>query len=268
MEVGGRRPDKIISAVFKAKHYKAFWRSLRIYDKPFKRNLNYLTSGGNYPCDIELRLNGSKVRAHLGSFHDLLTVNEIFCRQDYPVSGNEKVIVDIGSNIGISALYFLAAAPIGKVYLFEPNPSNLAVLKENTRPFQGRVRIDETAVSDTAGELDFGIEESGRYGGLGLHLHASIKVKCRHINDVLDEILSENEAIDILKLDTEGAEIPSINAIEYVHLKKIRKIYFEEGIADRLKLLSPEVLEVFHLTSRDNGHYLIQKHIGDKASSS
>jgi len=44
---------------------------------------------------------------------------EIFCRLDYLAKTDIKVVVDIGSNIGISALYFLSRNKQAKCYLFE-----------------------------------------------------------------------------------------------------------------------------------------------------
>ena len=60
----------------------------------------------------------------LYSCHDILTVNEIFCRNDYPASQDLRVVVDIGSNIGISAAYFLTRNNQVRCYLFEPDPKN------------------------------------------------------------------------------------------------------------------------------------------------
>jgi len=54
----------------------------------------------------------------------MLTVNEIFCREDYYCNGSVNVVVDLGSNIGLSALYFLSRNDKAKVYLFEPDPKN------------------------------------------------------------------------------------------------------------------------------------------------
>ncbi len=43
-----------------------------------------------------------------------------------------SVVVDFGSNIGISALYFLTRNQDIKVYLFEPVPQNILRLKKKT----------------------------------------------------------------------------------------------------------------------------------------
>ncbi|MEQ9062889.1 MAG: FkbM family methyltransferase [Vicingaceae bacterium] len=259
MKLGGRSLGRILASIFEGRHYAALWRSFRVYDFPFYRLSNYVLSTGNYPCDIKLHLKGNKLQARLNSHHDLLTVNEVFCREDYPVSGDEKTIIDIGSNIGISALYFLNACPESKLFLFEPNPANIETLRANMAPYPERVSIEEYAVSDSSGMLRFGVEESGRYGGLNLELERQIKVKCLDINQVLSEVLTSSNSIEILKLDTEGAEIDTINSISIEHINQIDRIYFEEGVLSRLKLLKGELFTEFTLKSKGNSHYLSRR---------
>ena len=48
--------------------------------------------------------------------------------------------VDFGSNIGISALYFLTRNPSVQVYLFEPVPSNIERLRENLKGYENVIR--------------------------------------------------------------------------------------------------------------------------------
>ena len=58
--------------------------------------------------------------------------------------------------------------------------------------------------------MRFGVEPTGRYGGIGLELDGSIEVDCLEINDVLERVLEREPAIDVLKLDTEGLELATV----------------------------------------------------------
>ncbi len=58
----------------------------------------------------------------------LLAANEIFARLDYPCSKDDTVIVDIGANIGLAALYFLTRSRDSFVYAFEPVPLKVVSL--------------------------------------------------------------------------------------------------------------------------------------------
>tara|TARA_B100001750_G_C15137553_1_gene412955 strand:- start:72 stop:632 length:561 start_codon:yes stop_codon:yes gene_type:complete len=157
----------------------------------------------------------------------MLTVNEVFCRIDYPADLNINVIVDIGSNIGITALYFLTRNDKSRCYLYEPDNRNIKKLLENLSNYKNRYYLFKKAVSHKKGILDFGIEETGRYGGIGLNQKQIIKVDSLKINDVLSDIFKREKTIDILKIDIEGLEEETIKSISPEYLNKIKRIYFE-----------------------------------------
>ncbi len=231
---GGRSPSTILGAVFQRQHYVALRNMRRVYPAFWGNLWRYLSGRGEYPRKVEVRVPFGVVRPVLHTRHDLLTVNEIFCRKDYPADATDEVVLDVGSNIGISALYFLTRNETSRCYLFEPDKRNVEKLKHNLAGFEPRYRLREEAVSDIGGILQFGIESTGRYGGIGVETGERIEVECRAINDVLREILAEEDAIDILKIDTEGVEIKTVEAIEKSLARRIRKIYLEAEPGGRL----------------------------------
>ena len=136
-------------------------------------------------------------------------------------------MVDLGSNIGISALYFLTRNTTSKCILYEPDPKNIEKLKRNLKGFEDRYTLFQNAVADREGELRFGVEASGRYGGIGLVLEDTIAVNCLHINDVIKNALLQSSQVDILKIDAEGVEVQTVNGIAPDLLEHISKIYLE-----------------------------------------
>lgn len=225
--IGKRAIRQILAAATQKRHYIALLNMARLYPRFFENLRRYLTGRGHYPYDIAIRTPVGVVTARLYSHHDLLTVNEIFCRQDYYADSSLHYAVDFGANIGISALYFMTRNSIANCFLYEPDPSNVAKLKWNLRGYEGRYSVFRTAVSDEAGEFVFGIEQCGRYGGLGLDTGQSIVVTCAHVNDVLEDILLNTAQIDILKIDTEGMEIRTVKSISNKLLECINYIYLE-----------------------------------------
>lgn len=187
----------------------------------------YLTERGEYPYDLKLRTPIGRTPMRLYTPHDLLTVNEIFCRVDYPADRNTRVVVDLGSNIGISALYFLTRNLGCFCYLFEPDVRNVAKLKKTLEGMEGRYALTEKAVSHEAGQVEFGIESTGRYGGIGAKTGKSVSVECLEINAVLRSVLERADYIDVLKVDIEGVEIPTVEAIRPELLARIKRIYVE-----------------------------------------
>jgi FkbM family methyltransferase len=232
--IGNRTAKQMLTAPFQRRHYTALFNMSRNYPR-FSENLwRYLTGKGTYPYDVIVRTPVGPASIRLYSHHDLLTVNEIFCRQDYFATGSLRTVVDIGSNIGISALYFLTRNNESKCVLYEPDPKNVARLKQNLADHEDRYSLVEAAVSDASGQFEFGIEPTGRYGGIGIDTGQSITVPCLHINDVVRNAVGDAGHIDILKIDTEGVEIRTVNAIDPGLLLRISTIYLEARPAAEL----------------------------------
>jgi FkbM family methyltransferase len=199
---------------------------MRTYHRPAATFLRYLIGGGHYPDRITLSTPSGAVGVTLYSEHDLLTLNEIFCRRDYDAPDKAELVVDFGSNIGISALYFLTRNPRAHAYLFEPVPMNVARLRENLGGFEGRYTLFPFAVGMVEGPVPFGCEPTGRYGGIGLSRETRIAVPCRPANVVIDEILARYGHIDVLKVDIESFEDEIILALGE-RARRIETIFVE-----------------------------------------
>ena len=225
--LGGREPSLVLSEVVQRQNYVALWRMFRRYPGPRKNLGRYFFGWGSYPYGCRVRTPTGEVAPLLQSHHDVWTVNEVFCREDYAAGPELRVAVDIGSNIGISALYFLTRNDSARCYLYEPVPENLDRLRANLEGYEDRYELREVAVAERAGRVEFGVEPTGRYGGIGLDLEGSIEVECLDVNDVLEDVLEREGEIDILKLDTEGLELATVEAIRPELLRRIRVIYFE-----------------------------------------
>ena len=234
MKVGGRKLSTIVGAIGQRRHYTALANMFRVYRTPLAVLRRYAFATGDYPSQVAVRTPLGWLTPTLYSHHDLLTLNEIFCRLDYELLPTPRVVVDVGSNIGLSALYFLSRSDAVRCHLYEPVPTNLRRLEANLSGLRDRVTINPYAVGDTGGEVEFGIEESGRYGGIGLATGRSIAVQCRSINEVLEDILRREGQVDLLKLDTEGYEERTVLAIAPEHLKRIGAIYLEGRPSRRL----------------------------------
>ncbi len=226
--LGDRPLGFIAREAVRPSNWVALARMPRRYRHPADGARRYFTPGGSYPYRCEIRTPLGMVAPTLHSQHDMITVNEIFCREDYRVSGEVEVVVDVGSNIGISALYFLTRSERARAWLFEPVPRNIERLRENVSAFEGRWRLEEVAVADRDGEETFSIEPTGRYGGLGSGHAESIAVRVRHIDDVLREVLEQEGQIDVLKLDTEGVEARTLAAASPELLSRIGVIFAED----------------------------------------
>lgn len=227
MKIGGRDLKKILRATTKKRHYIALINMFHVYQRPLSALARYATDYGDYPHEVTIKSKLGVFNINLFSKNDLLTVNEIFCRKDYPVRSRDKVIVDFGSNIGISAAYFLTEAPNSYVYLFEPLPMNILRLRENLKNFDKRFTLHECAVGLANGTVEFGWEDTGRYGGIGLKMDHSIVVESVDSNEVLRKIISDHGQIDILKIDIESFEKELVERIPDDLARRIDRLYVE-----------------------------------------
>lgn len=227
MRLGGRSLRTLARALFQPRHYRAALNMVQVYHQPWEVLYRYLSGAGAYPWDVSVRTPLGTITPRICSHAALRTLNEIFCRLDYSVDEKPRVIVDIGSNVGLSALYFLTRNPQSRCYLFEPVPENVGRLRDNLAAFQGRYTLDTNAVADADATVEFGVEPTGQYGGIGVRTGRSIQVRCRSINSVLADVLQRESRIDLLKIDTEGAEERTVTAMDSGYLDRIGAIYAE-----------------------------------------
>jgi FkbM family methyltransferase len=232
--LGGRPAWLIARNVFAPANYRALLRMRRVSLTPWQDARRYFRGSGAYPYEAAVRTPLGVVRPRLHGFHDMVTLTEVFFREDYRADGDIRTVVDIGSNIGLSALYFLTRNPVVRCDCFEPDPRNVDRLRHNLAAFTGRIVVHEQAVAETSGELPFGREASGRYGSLDLESADTITVAVRDINSILAETILRAGTVDVLKIDTEGAEVRTIAAIEPDLLARVRLIYFEDFGRSRL----------------------------------
>jgi FkbM family methyltransferase len=234
MNLLGDRPLSFVAReAIRPANWGALSRMPRRYPHFAENAWRYFTGRGEYPYRCEVRTPAGIVAPTLFSAHDMVTVNEIFCREDYQAGAEDEVVVDVGSNIGISALYFLTRSPRSRVWLYEPVPRNVERLRANLAHFEGRWRLDQAAVADRDGNARFAVEPSGRYGGLELGHADSIEVRVRHIDSVLREVLDQEPQVDVLKIDTEGSELRTLQSAAPELLARVSVIYVEDiaGVA-------------------------------------
>jgi FkbM family methyltransferase len=111
-------------------------------------------------------------------------------------------IIDCGSNIGLSVIYFKTLFPNAHIQAFEPDMEIVKVLHENVAKFGfTNVEINNKAVWTNNDGIEFQVEGgfSGRIPKPG-DVNNIVKVPSKRLRDLLDK------KIDFLKMDIEGAE--------------------------------------------------------------
>jgi FkbM family methyltransferase len=213
-------------------NYRALAGSLRVYEQPLGTMRSYFLGDGAYPEVIGVRTPLGRREVTAFGSHDVITIHEVFCRRDYRCAAPPRVVLDVGSNIGVSALYFLTRSPATRCVLYEPVPTNVGRLRSNLLGLESRFEVHTAAVAPTAGTCHFLVEDTGRYGHLvgeddTEEALRTIEVDVRDVNDVVERTLSDHGRIDLLKLDTEGLELDTVRAISPELLPRIGQIAIE-----------------------------------------
>jgi FkbM family methyltransferase len=146
---------------------------------------------------------------------DTFVLDEVFGRVDsYAVPEEVKLalrargvrkIVDLGANIGLTALKFLTMFPDAQLVAVEPEPANARVLEATLvrNDMLGRSRVVRAAASSTSGQLRFVAGQAG-------HSHAAGPAEAG-VNVPMIDVLPKLADADLLKMDIEGGEWPILH---------------------------------------------------------
>jgi FkbM family methyltransferase len=164
------------------------------------------------PIPLTLVKDGRRVRMTVRDLPDLATIGEVLLDELYEVPGLDdvRVIVDLGSHIGSSIVFFRVRHPGAEIHGLEPDPRTFAALEANVAALEG-VTIDPRAVSDADGESTF---YCSPYSLASSFAGGGRPVTVRTVS--LDTLMGELgvERIDLLKLDVEGAEYDALAGME------------------------------------------------------
>jgi FkbM family methyltransferase len=145
--------------------------------------------------------------------------DQIFIWQEYAFETDSEtpLIIDCGSNIGLSIIFFKREYPRSRIIGFEPDAESFGFLKDNIeRNNLSNIEIHNSAVYDVAGMIDF-YSDLDRKSFVGMSVtkrltEKNLRLKVTKVPSVL---LSEyfSQPVDLLKMDIEGAELKVIREL-------------------------------------------------------
>jgi FkbM family methyltransferase len=168
-------------------------------------------------------------------------LNEFFVQRKFDFLDIKKggLVVDVGANFGLFSRYCLERGA-GEVLAVEPNSEAFLYLQKNIKQEEGRMLCK--VIHNHDGEIEFHESENSLVSGLykdrnDMAAHGNLttkKIECL----TLDSLLKDEEEIDLLKMDVEGAEYEILEACSDETLNKCSKVYleFHDGINNRGRL--------------------------------
>lgn len=205
-------------------------RAFFIFRQPFLVALLYLGLTP-LPGPATLRLR-TGVDIHITNIHDLLSVWGVWVRRDYPVTGKEQLIIDAGANIGAFSLYAAARNPSARIIALEPVNETYQQLTDNIRrnsPGWKRIQPIKLGVAGKDGQEAIFLSDVGTYSSFYRQEHPTSgreMVPTVGLVGLLKEI-GNPAAVDILKMDCEGAEMAAILSADRPTLRRFRTIIIE-----------------------------------------
>ena len=184
---------------------------------------------------IRAKFAGKTHRLHVrGGTLDAAIFEQILCEgSEYrlPVEIEPKVIFDVGANIGASAVYFASRYPDARIYCFEPLPQNIELLRKNVAQFGSRVTVIPMGLGEQEGSFDYHpSDDPANFGGGTFHDVDCDDSTCIKLPvTTMTKYCRENKInqIDVMKIDTEGAEWSVLSGMPTQMLANVRVLLGE-----------------------------------------
>jgi FkbM family methyltransferase len=163
-----------------------------------------------------------------------------------PPALQPEVILDIGSNIGASILFFRERFPAARIYGFEPHPETFRVLQKNVgalpsvEVFNYGLGAADATVSFPFDGADFSRFLSKDKTAPWRHPLSPTSCEVKHAGDVVKNLGLTK--VDLIKIDCEGAEYDVLTALPADLLRDCTWIVGEmhdESAFPLLALLAP-----------------------------
>lgn len=158
-------------------------------------------------------------------FHEVLRCGVY----DFPTAilqgtGEVRVIVDLGAHIGLTTLKLKSRYPQARVVCVEPHPENAELLRHNLQCLGDSATILEAAVSNTTEAIQLVLATEHYNASLVRTGGEAVTVSALTMDDIMRR--AGIDAIDVLKMDIEGAELPILEG-RPAWLKKVRVLLAE-----------------------------------------
>jgi FkbM family methyltransferase len=206
------------------------------------------------------KIRTSKILGYSVQYPDQLSLHfefkDIFKNKIYHFNSRKKepFIIDAGSCIGMSMLYFKYVYPDARIIGFEPDREIFAILQRNIkRNNLTNVEAINTALASREGELVF-FPDGTDGGSLVFDSNKEpTKIKAVRLSNYI------NEPVDFLKMNIEGAELDVLTEISD-KLHYINEMVIEYHSFDNANQVLHSILD---LLNRNGFMYLINDFDGE-----
>ncbi|MFH0846030.1 MAG: FkbM family methyltransferase [Patescibacteria group bacterium] len=187
--------------------------------------------------DITVKVHDVRIKTHITDMSDAQTFREIFLKGEYDRElGTPKTILDLGSNVGYSILFFKAKYPDAVICGYEANPETFKKLKRNVGHLNN-VKIFNKAISDKNGFEKMYLGSSSASSSLVDRFDENFptaQVECIEL---------PKQDFDLIKFDIEGGEhkvIKNPTNTKYI----IGEVHYDLGSGFKLDNFDLKIIKI------------------------
>lgn len=158
-------------------------------------------------------------------------LREISAGKTYPalpfLADDVDLVMDIGANVGIAAIFFSAVYPKARVFAYEPSARTFETLAANAQRVE-RVTPVHAGLSDANGTTEIIFGYSGETSSLyrnPMTTGDSETIRLIRASEEFDRVL-EGARFPVLKIDTEGSEVPVLRDLGS-RIQRVAALYLE-----------------------------------------
>ena len=151
--------------------------------------------------------------------YEILLKSEKKAEYFFPKEIEPKVILDIGGNIGITSIFLSTIFPEATIYSFEPLKENFDLLEKNIRNYKNITSVNVGLASKNGSFKVYLSDNPENYGGASIYpdgdgndIKSFSECNLKNINEFLNE--NTIDSIDLIKIDTEGAEYEILSCLD------------------------------------------------------
>ena len=174
---------------------------------------------------------------------------------DVTLPFNPATIVDAGANCGMATLFFATKYPRARIVAIEPDPSNYSALVRNTSTYLNVVTIQAALWNRNC---DLALASSSRFDKSAFRVSdTGTKVNGMTIRSLMQA--TGIHAIDLLKMDIEGAEAELFDNPDWLPYVKAMAIEFHEHLRPRCKAKADAICSDFRSWQRGETIFYIRR---------
>jgi FkbM family methyltransferase len=154
---------------------------------------------------LHLSYRGLAFRLKVANRSEIDVAREMFLEEQYLIPGiDPKLILDLGSNIGASIMFFRAQYPSARILGLEPDPDTFQRLAATVAPVSD-VNVYPWAAYGQSGHVGFVQERQSWDSAIASDGEAyTVKVEAVSLRDIFARLGIEH--VDLLKFDIQGSE--------------------------------------------------------------